>query len=645
MAKNFVLWAVIAAVLMMVFQGLNPVDRSNSWSYSEFMKAVESGQVESVTISGQSIKGTSRGGQAFESVLPAFDDKLMDTLLVNDVEVIGEKPEKQSFLSQLLLASLPILIIIAVFMLFMRQMQGGGSGRGGPMAFGKSKAKLLSEDQIKTTFGDVAGCDEAKEDVKELVEFLREPGKYQKLGGKIPRGVLMVGQPGTGKTLLAKAIAGEARVPFFSISGSDFVEMFVGVGASRVRDMFEQAKKQAPCIIFIDEIDAVGRSRGVGIGGGNDEREQTLNQLLVEMDGFEVNDGIIVIAATNRPDVLDPALLRPGRFDRQVVVGLPDIRGREQILQVHMKKAPVADDVNASLIARGTPGFSGADLANLVNEAALFAARANRSEVTMEEFEKAKDKILMGAERKTMVMSEKEKENTAYHEAGHAIVGRLVPEHDPVYKVSIIPRGRALGVTMFLPEEDRHSISKRGIESNICSLYGGRIAEELTLGKDGVTTGASNDIERATKYARNYVTKWGLSDKLGAQLYSEDEQNGYLGSSGGGQMAHLSDDTARSIDSEVKELLDRCYQRATQILVDNRDKLEMMKDALMEYETIDSDQIDDIMSGTKPRPPKGWGDGSGGLPAMSADEPAEKESRDMASDDDDVAGEPAGERQ
>ncbi len=559
-----------------------------------------------MTISGQSIKGTSRGGQAFESVLPAFDDKLMDTLLVNDVEVIGEKPEKQSFLSQLLLASLPILIIIAVFMLFMRQMQGGGSGRGGPMAFGKSKAKLLSEDQIKTTFGDVAGCDEAKEDVKELVEFLREPGKYQKLGGKIPRGVLMVGQPGTGKTLLAKAIAGEARVPFFSISGSDFVEMFVGVGASRVRDMFEQAKKQAPCIIFIDEIDAVGRSRGVGIGGGNDEREQTLNQLLVEMDGFEVNDGIIVIAATNRPDVLDPALLRPGRFDRQVVVGLPDIRGREQILQVHMKKAPVADDVNASLIARGTPGFSGADLANLVNEAALFAARANRSEVTMEEFEKAKDKILMGAERKTMVMSEKEKENTAYHEAGHAIVGRLVPEHDPVYKVSIIPRGRALGVTMFLPEEDRHSISKRGIESNICSLYGGRIAEELTLGKDGVTTGASNDIERATKYARNYVTKWGLSDKLGAQLYSEDEQNGYLGSSGGGQMAHLSDDTARSIDSEVKELLDRCYQRATQILVDNRDKLEMMKDALMEYETIDSDQIDDIMSGTKPRNRVTW---------------------------------------
>jgi len=636
MAKNFVLWAVIAAVLMMVFNGFNPSTQEREVSYSDFMSSVQNGQVKSVTISGQSITGESFDGEKFETVLPAFDDKLMDTLLERKVEVVGEKPEKQSFLSQLLLASLPILIIIAVFMIFMRQMQGGGSGRGGPMAFGKSKAKLLSEDQIKTTFEDVAGCDEAKEDVKELVEFLREPGKYQRLGGKIPRGVLMVGQPGTGKTLLAKAIAGEARVPFFSISGSDFVEMFVGVGASRVRDMFEQAKKQAPCIIFIDEIDAVGRSRGVGIGGGNDEREQTLNQLLVEMDGFEVNDGIIVIAATNRPDVLDPALLRPGRFDRQVVVGLPDIRGREQILQVHMKKAPVSTDVNASLIARGTPGFSGADLANLVNEAALFAARANRSEVTMEEFEKAKDKILMGAERKTMVMSEKEKENTAYHEAGHAIVGRLVPEHDPVYKVSIIPRGRALGVTMFLPEEDRHSISKRGIESNICSLYGGRIAEELTLGKDGVTTGASNDIERATKYARNYVTKWGLSDKLGAQLYSEDEQNSYLGSSGGGQMSHLSDDTARTIDSEVKDLLDRCYDRATQILVDNRDKLEMMKDALMEYETIDADQIDDIMSGTKPRPPKGWGDGSGGPTAPA------QESRDMADDDDDVVGEPAG---
>jgi cell division protease FtsH len=603
------------------------------------MTAVQNGQVEKVTISGQSITGRTTSGETFDSVLPTYDEKLIDTLLDNRVEVVGEKPEKQGFLSQLLLASLPILIIIAVFMLFMRQMQGGAGGRGGPMAFGKSKAKLLSEDQIKTTFEDVAGCDEAKEDVKELVEFLQDPGKYQRLGGKIPRGVLMVGQPGTGKTLLAKAIAGEARVPFFSISGSDFVEMFVGVGASRVRDMFEQAKKQAPCIIFIDEIDAVGRSRGVGIGGGNDEREQTLNQLLVEMDGFEVNDGIIVIAATNRPDVLDPALLRPGRFDRQVTVGLPDIRGREQILKVHMKKVPLADDVNASLIARGTPGFSGADLANLVNEASLFAARANRNLVTMEEFEKAKDKILMGAERKTMVMSEAEKTNTAYHEAGHAIVGRLVPEHDPVYKVSIIPRGRALGVTMFLPEEDRHSISKRGIESNICSLYGGRIAEEMTLGKDGVTTGASNDIERATKYARNYVTKWGLSDKLGAQLYTEEEQQSYLGSAGGGQLSHLSDETARIIDAEVKDLLDGCYHRATQILEDNRDKLELMKDALMEYETIDSDQIDDIMAGKKPRPPKAWDDRGSG-PAAPVEE-----SHDLAKDDrDDSIGDAAGEQ-
>ncbi|UTW48900.1 ATP-dependent zinc metalloprotease FtsH [Bacterioplanoides sp. SCSIO 12839] len=639
MAKNFVLWAVIAAVLMMVFNNFQNVGRGQEYSYSQFMTAVQNGQVEKVTISGQSITGRTTSGETFESVLPTYDEKLIDTLLDHRVEVVGEKPEKQGFFAQLLLASLPILIIIAVFMLFMRQMQGGAGGKGGPMAFGKSKAKLLSEDQIKTTFEDVAGCDEAKEDVKELVDFLSDPGKYQRLGGNIPRGVLMVGQPGTGKTLLAKAIAGEARVPFFSISGSDFVEMFVGVGASRVRDMFEQAKKQAPCIIFIDEIDAVGRSRGVGIGGGNDEREQTLNQLLVEMDGFEGNDGIIVIAATNRPDVLDPALLRPGRFDRQVTVGLPDIRGREQILQVHMKKVPLADDVNASLIARGTPGFSGADLANLVNEASLFAARANRNLVTMEEFEKAKDKILMGAERKTMVMSEAEKTNTAYHEAGHAIVGRIVPEHDPVYKVSIIPRGRALGVTMFLPEEDRHSISKRGIESNICSLYGGRIAEEMTLGKDGVTTGASNDIERATKYARNYVTKWGLSDKLGAQLYSEEEQQSYLGSSGGGQLSHLSDETARTIDAEVKDLLDRCYDRATQILEDNRDKLELMKDALMEYETIDTDQIDDIMAGKKPRPPKSW-DNNGSGPAAPA-----AESHDMAKDDgDDSVGDAAGEQ-
>jgi len=624
MAKNLVLWAIIAAVLMTVFNNFQNVSQAKELKYSEFISSVRTGQVERVSIAGQNIEGVLSNGESFSSILPAYDDKLIDDLLNNNVQVEGKKPEQQSIWSQLLVASFPILVIIAVFMFFMRQMQGGGGGKGGPMSFGKSKAKLLSEDQIKTTFDDVAGCDEAKEDVKELVDFLVDPGKYQRLGGRIPRGVLMVGQPGTGKTLLAKAIAGEAKVPFFSISGSDFVEMFVGVGASRVRDMFEQAKKQAPCIIFIDEIDAVGRSRGVGIGGGNDEREQTLNQLLVEMDGFEANDGVIVIAATNRPDVLDPALLRPGRFDRQVVVGLPDIRGREQILKVHMRKVPVADDVNPSLIARGTPGFSGADLANLVNEAALFSARVAKSLVTMEEFEKAKDKIMMGAERKTMVMSEKEKENTAYHEAGHAIVGRVLPEHDPVYKVSIIPRGRALGVTMFLPVEDRYSISKRGIESNICSLYGGRIAEEMTLGKDGVTTGASNDIERATQYARNYVTKWGLSDKLGAQLYTEEEQNGYIGSAGGGQMSHLSDETARLIDSEIKLLLDGCYQKATQILEEHRDHLELMKDALMEYETIDAKQIDDIMEGQKPRPPKAWSDpGEGPTPSAPAEEKAD----------------------
>ncbi len=634
MAKNLILWLIIATVLLTVFKQLDTPVSNQEIAYSQFIQLVQSGQVKKVTISGATIDGEFSNGQKFETIRPGHDPKMMDDLLEHKVEVQGKKPEQQSIWSQLLVASFPILVIIAVFMFFMRQMQGGGGGGRGPMAFGKSKAKLLGEDQIKTTFADVAGCDEAKEDVQELVEFLRDPAKYQRLGGQIPRGVLMVGQPGTGKTLLAKAIAGEAKVPFFSISGSDFVEMFVGVGASRVRDMFDQAKKQAPCIIFIDEIDAVGRSRGVGIGGGNDEREQTLNQLLVEMDGFEGNDGIIVIAATNRPDVLDPALLRPGRFDRQVVVGLPDIRGREQILKVHMRKVPVSDDINAKVIARGTPGFSGADLANLVNEAALFAARAERTTVSMEEFEKAKDKIMMGAERKSMVMSDKEKENTAYHEAGHAIVGRLVPEHDPVYKVSIIPRGRALGVTMFLPEEDRYSISKRGIESNICSLYGGRIAEEMTLGKDGVTTGASNDIERATQYARNYVTKWGLSDKLGAQLYTDEEQGSYLGGGSGAQMAHLSNETTGTIDSEIKGLLDDCYGRAFKILEDNREKLEMMKDALMEYETIDALQIDDIMNGQKPRPPQSWADdGDNGNSSGSA-EAVDTEVKVDVSDDD-----------
>jgi cell division protease FtsH len=508
-------------------------------------------------------------------------------------------------------------------------MQGGGRGGGGPMTFGKSKAKLLGEDQIKTTFADVAGVEEAKEEVQELVEFLRDPAKFQRLGGKIPRGVLMVGSPGTGKTLLAKAIAGEAKVPFFSISGSDFVEMFVGVGASRVRDMFEQAKKHSPCIIFIDEIDAVGRSRGAGVGGGHDEREQTLNQLLVEMDGFDGNEGIIVIAATNRPDVLDPALLRPGRFDRQVTVPLPDIRGREQVLKVHMRQVPIADDVEPALIARGTPGFSGADLANLVNEAALFAARANKRMVSMEEFEKAKDKILMGAERRSMVMNEKEKLNTAFHEAGHAIVGRLVPEHDPVYKVSIIPRGRALGVTMYLPEEDKYSQSKRGLESSICSLFGGRIAEEMTLGFDGVTTGASNDIERATKLARAMVTKWGLSEKMGPLAYEEEEGEVFLGKQVG-QRKHMSEQTAEEIDREVRAIIDNCYGRAKEILERNRDKLELMADALMQYETIDADQIEDIMSGHKPRPPKDWRDQGPGNGAAA--------SGDSASGDDPIGG-------
>lgn len=608
MAKNLVLWLIIAAILLTVFQNFQAPSGKQDIKYSQFIELVEAGQVDSVTFSGPIIDGKLESGQSFETVLPSNDPKLMDQLLENKVNVEGRRPERQSIWTQLLVASFPILVIILVFMFFMRQMQGGSGGGRGPMSFGKSKAKLLTEDQIKTTFQDVAGCDEAKEDVQELVEFLKDPSKYQRLGGKIPRGVLMVGQPGTGKTLLAKAIAGEAKVPFFSISGSDFVEMFVGVGASRVRDMFDQAKKQAPCIIFIDEIDAVGRSRGIGVGGGNDEREQTLNQLLVEMDGFEVNDGVIVIAATNRPDVLDPALLRPGRFDRQVVVGLPDILGREQILKVHMRKVPLAEDVDPKVIARGTPGFSGADLANLVNESALFAARADKRFVTMEEFESAKDKIMMGAERKAMVMSEEDKINTAYHEAGHAIVGCVVPEHDPVYKVTIIPRGRALGVTMTLPEEDRYSMSKRRIESQICSLYGGRIAEEMTIGNDGVTTGASNDIERATALARNYVTKWGLSNKLGPQLYAEEESPNYLGVAGSGGTGHLSERTAQLIDEEIRELLDKCYSTANEVLHTHRDQLEMMKDALMEYETIDASQVKQIMDGIKPNPPKGWDD-------------------------------------
>ncbi|VVO09528.1 ATP-dependent zinc metalloprotease FtsH [Pseudomonas fluorescens] len=611
MAKNLILWLIIAAVLVTVMNNFSSPNEPQTLNYSDFIQQVKDGKVERVAVDGYVITGKRADGDSFKTIRPAIQDNgLIGDLVENNVAVEGKLPEQQSIWTQLLVASFPILVIIAVFMFFMRQMQGGAGGKGGPMSFGKSKARLLSEDQVKTTLGDVAGCDEAKEEVGELVEFLRDPGKFQRLGGRIPRGVLMVGPPGTGKTLLAKAIAGEAKVPFFTISGSDFVEMFVGVGASRVRDMFEQAKKHAPCIIFIDEIDAVGRHRGAGMGGGHDEREQTLNQLLVEMDGFEMNDGIIVIAATNRPDVLDPALLRPGRFDRQVVVGLPDIRGREQILKVHMRKVPMGDDVAPAVIARGTPGFSGADLANLVNEASLFAARTGKRVVEMKEFELAKDKIMMGAERKSMVMSEKEKQNTAYHEAGHAIVGRVVPEHDPVYKVSIIPRGRALGVTMFLPEEDRYSLSKRALISQICSLYGGRIAEEMTLGFDGVTTGASNDIMRASQIARNMVTKWGLSEKLGPLMYAEEEGEMFLGR-GGSQHASFSGETAKLIDSEVRSIIDQCYGTAKQILTDNRDKLDAMADALMKYETIDAEQIDDIMAGRTPREPRDWSGGTG----------------------------------
>ena len=605
MGKNLLLWLIIAAVLLTVFNNFSGVSEPQEISYSDFIEQVNRNEIRQVEFDGQHEyltvlrKDTSR----FKVIIPAPDPRLLDDLMEHDVEIVGKEAETEGFWAQLLIASFPILIIIAVFMLFMRQMQGGVGGRGGPMAFGKSKARLLSEDQIKTTFADVAGVDEAKEEVQELVEFLMDPSKFQRLGGRIPRGTLMIGSPGTGKTLLAKAIAGEAKVPFFTISGSDFVEMFVGVGASRVRDMFEQGKKQAPCIIFIDEIDAVGRHRGAGLGGGHDEREQTLNQLLVEMDGFEPNNGVIVIAATNRPDVLDPALLRPGRFDRQVVVSLPDIRGREQILNVHMRKVPIADDVEPSILARGTPGFSGADLENIINEAALFAARGGKRLVEMEEFEKAKDKVMMGAERKSMVMSEKEKRNTAYHEAGHAIVGYTVPDHDQLYKITIVPRGRALGVTMFLPEEDRYSHSRRSVVSQICSLLGGRIAEELISGADGVTTGASNDIERATQLARNMVTKWGLSERMGPVKYDDDEGEVFLGMSAGSQSKTISSQTAREIDEEVREIIDGCYKRATKILQDNVEKLHVMADALMEYETLLPAQVGDIMAGAKPRAP------------------------------------------
>ncbi|MBK1700355.1 ATP-dependent metalloprotease [Thiococcus pfennigii] len=613
MAKNLILWVVIAIVLMSVFNSFTTTQTdAHKLAYSDFLAQVQQGRVTEVTIQGRKIDAIDDSGRHFTTFSPG-DDGLIGDLIDNDVLIRATEPDKPSMLSSILINWFPLLLLVAIWIFFLRQMQGGPGGRGA-MTFGKSRARMLSEDQVKVTFNDVAGAEEAKEEVVEMVDFLRDPTKFQKLGGKIPKGVLMVGPPGTGKTLLARAIAGEAKVPFFTISGSDFVEMFVGVGASRVRDMFEQAKKHAPCIIFIDEIDAVGRHRGAGLGGGHDEREQTLNQLLVEMDGFEGTEGVIVIAATNRPDVLDPALLRPGRFDRQVVVPLPDVRGREQILKVHMRKIPAAEDVQASVIARGTPGFSGADLANLVNEAALYAARANKRLVDMDDMEQAKDKIMMGAERRSMVMTEDEKRLTAYHESGHAIVGRLVPQHDPVHKVSIIPRGRALGVTLFLPEEDRFSYTKQRLESAIASLFGGRVAEELIFGEDCVTTGAQNDIHRATDLARNMVTKWGLSDRLGPLAYGEDEQEVFLGHSVA-QHKNVSDETTHLIDEEVRAIIEQQYGRARQLLTEQMDKLHAMAEALMKYETIDAAQIDDIMAGRQPRPPRDWDDDKPGRPS------------------------------
>ena len=641
MARNFLLWAVIALVLMMVFQNFSPQNNaSRSLDYSDFVSEAKSGRIAKVVIDGSKVEYQLHDGSWSSTYSPETDNApMIGMLLENNVRIEAKKPERQSLLTQIFISWFPFILLIGVWIYLMRQMQGGAGGRGA-MSFGKSKAKLLGEDDIKITFSDVAGVEEAKEEVKELVDFLKDPSKFQKLGGKIPRGVLMVGSPGTGKTMLAKAIAGEAQVPFFTISGSDFVEMFVGVGASRVRDMFEQAKKRAPCIIFIDEIDAVGRHRGAGLGGGHDEREQTLNQLLVEMDGFEGNDGVIVIAATNRPDVLDPALLRPGRFDRQVVVPLPDIRGREQILKVHMRKVPISNNVEADILARGPPGFSGADLANLVNEAALFAARTEKRLVEMEEFEKAKDKIMMGAERRSMVMSEDEKKLTAYHEAGHAIVGRLVPLHDPVYKVTVIPRGRALGVTMFLPEQDRLSYSKARLESQICSLFGGRIAEELIFGLDAVTTGASNDIERVTDIARNMVTRWGLSEKLGPMTFSDDDGEVFLGRSVT-QHKTVSDETAHVIDEEVRIIVSTNYSRAKAILEENIEKLHAMADALIEFETLDTDQIDDIMDGKPPRPPASWDTSENDDDNSPADENSDVPEQDHTTDRKDGIGGPA----
>ncbi|WP_051043797.1 ATP-dependent zinc metalloprotease FtsH [Psychromonas sp. CNPT3] len=599
MAKNLILWLVIAVVLMSLFQGFgSDSTKQSAMDYTTFVKEVSQGQIQQVKIDGPVISGIKSNQSEFVTYIPAPDLDLLNDLIKNNVKVEGQAPEETSFLASIFVSWFPMLLLIGVWVFFMRNMQGGG--KGGAMSFGKSKAKLMGEDQIKTTFADVAGCDEAKEDVKELVDYLKDSTKFQRLGGRIPTGVLLVGPPGTGKTLLAKAIAGEAKVPFFAISGSDFVEMFVGVGASRVRDMFEQAKKSAPCIIFIDEIDAVGRQRGSGMGGGNDEREQTLNQLLVEMDGFEGNEGVIVIAATNRPDVLDAALLRPGRFDRQVMVALPDVRGREQILNVHMRKVPLADDVKSKILARGTPGFSGADLANLVNEAALFAARGNKRVINSDDFEQARDKILMGAERRSLVMREEDKESTAYHEAGHAIVARLVPKHHPIHKVTIIPRGRSLGVTQFLPEGDQISQNRLELESSISVAYGGRIAEELIYGKDRVSTGASQDIKQASSIARAMVTEWGFSEKLGPILLIA-EPNSLRSNT-------ISSETGKIIDDEVKAFVEVNYARAYKYLADNLDILHAMKDALMKYETIDAHQVDDLMQRITVRAPVDWND-------------------------------------
>ena len=617
MVKNLVLWVVVAIVMMTAYQSFNSNGVSDSTDYTTFVYDVSNSQVKEARFDANEITVTKNDGSKYMTVMPPLEDKkLLDDLLNKKVKIEGTPFEKRSLLSQILISWFPMLFLVGVWIFFMRQMQGGG---GKAMSFGKSRAKMLNQDQIKVTFADVAGCDEAKEEVGEVVDFLREPKKFQNLGGKIPKGILMVGPPGTGKTLLAKAIAGEAKVPFFTISGSDFVEMFVGVGASRVRDMFEQAKKNAPCLIFIDEIDAVGRQRGAGLGGGHDEREQTLNQMLVEMDGFGGNEGVIVIAATNRPDVLDPALTRPGRFDRQVVVGLPDVKGREQILKVHMRKVPVADDVDAMTLARGTPGYSGADLANLVNEAALFAARSNKRTVSMLEFEKAKDKINMGPERRTMIMTDKQKESTAYHEAAHAIVGYLVPEHDPVHKVTIIPRGRALGVTFFLPEGDQISISQKQLESKLSTLYAGRLAEDLIYGEENISTGASNDIKVATNIARNMVTQWGFSDKLGPILYTEDEGEVFLGRSMA-KAKHMSDETAHAIDEEVRAIVNRNYARARQILIDNMDILHAMKDALVKYETIEEEQIKQLMNREPVTPPSGWEDSKDTSPKVKPQE-------------------------